>query len=341
MKWTFQQIEGPESIRKTLELDGWYAPFGRPRQGPVIKETIKSRIQTTRYPGSSRQTRHAFGVNWEPTELSGRWMTKAGGKIANDMADEWINFVSAERTCRIAWGFIVSYIGFIEELELSRESEHEIAWKMKLQIDRRDDLNKRGSPTPFIPADDTLAKIGNWMAFSKKLQEPTLPDMSTDFLDALDELIAQLNIPAAEMNKLAGRFDDLEKASFSTLQHFRGAVTGMRTALIQLRDTAVNAGIDSVMLVRTAESDIAWVKYQADLDTQTFLILDQLNRLARQAELAQQNEVSKFVLAVEGDTWESISIRATGAADKASAIRQLNGIRYGEKPEIGESYLVQ
>jgi len=343
MKWTFTQIEGnpTEAPRKTLELDGWNAPFGRPRQDPVIREVIKSRIQTTRYPGSHKQTRHAFGTNWESTELKGRWMSKAGGKLASEMADEWTAFVQDERTCRIAWGFIVSYIGYIEELEIARESEHEIAWRMRIQIDNRDDQNKRSAPPNLKPAADDLSDITNWMAFSRKLLEPAIPDMSGDFLDQLDQLAAALNVPAAEMNKLAGRFDDLEKASFSTLQHFKGAVTGFRNALNQFRDTAVNAGIDSTMLVRSAESDIRWLRYQLDLDDQVYMIKDQLNRLARQAELAQKIEVSKFVLAREGDTWESISIRATGSAAKAGAIRQLNGARYGEHPEVGESYLVQ
>ncbi len=343
MKWTFKQLEGrpSESPRKTLELDGWNAPFGRPRQGEVIKEIIRSRIQTTRYPGSNVQTRHAFGTNWEPTEMHGRWMTKAGGKLAGELADDWIAFVQDERTCRISWGPIVSFVGYIEELELGRESEHEISWRMKLQIDRRDDMKKRSAPPAFRASEDDIRQINNWMAFSKKLQEPALPDMSTDFLDALDQLAALLNAPAAEMNKLAGRFDDLEKASYATLQHFKGAVTGVRDAVLAFRETVLFAAIDSVMLVRSAESDIAWVKYQLDLDHQTLLIQDQLNLLARQAELAQRNEVSVFVVAREGDTWESISTRASGSPAKAGAIRQLNGIRYGEKPVIGESYLVQ
>ena len=59
------------------------------------------------------------------------------------------------------------------------------------------------------------------------------------------------------------------------------------------------------------------------------------------AELAQESEASKFVLAREGDTWESISTRASGGPDKAGAIRTLNGARYGEKPRPGELYLVQ
>lgn len=341
--WTFEQIEGrPVSSRRKLELEGWNAPHGRPRRDPVIREVIKSRIQTTRYPGSSVQTRHAFGTNWETTELKGRWMTKAGGKLASELADDWTMFVRDERTCRISWGFIVSYTGYISELELARESDHQIAWRMKIEIDSRNDLPlEPRPPIPlFTPPAENLADISNWMAFSKKLKAPTLPDLNPTFLESLDNLAAALNTPAAELNKLAGKLDDIEKATFSTIQHFRGAVTGFRTALVAMRDTVLNTAADSVTVVRTAESDIAWVKYQADFDNQSAYMMDRLNQLDRQAELAQRNEVSKVITAEDGDTWESISSRATGSPDKASEIRALNGIRYGAKPEAGEFYLV-
>lgn len=342
MKWTFQQIEGPKPDRKTLELDGWNAPFGRPRKEPVIKEVIASRIQTTRYPGSDKQTRHAFGTNWEETELKGRWMTKAqsDGREANDIADEWTQFVKDERTCRIAWGVIVSYTGYVKELTLSRESEDEIAWTMKLEIDSRDDITQRRLPPTYQQAVDNLTEINTFLTSSKLLQTPILPAISPDFLESLDNLAASLNAPAAEMNKLAGRFDDLEKASYSTLQHFRGAVQDMRQALISMKDTVMATQVDAVVLVRTAESDLAWTQYQLDLDNQSYVILDQLAQLDRKAELAQSNSATKFVTAIQGDSWEAIAIRGCGDVDRAAEIRSINGARYGERPQVGESYLV-
>lgn len=341
MDWTFQQIEGPESDRKKLVLSGWSAPFGRPRKEPVIKELIKSRVQLTRYPGSEKQTRHAFGTNWESTELKGRWMSKAGPERAGDIADQWTQFVRDERTCRIAWGNIISWTGYIEELELGRESEHEIAWRMRIQLDGRDDV-KRAAPKSFANNTDTdLSFIKNWLRTNTALKAPAAPDLSPDFLDSLDNLAAELNKPAALMFKLAGNFDALAKKTYSTLQHFRGAVTGMRTALLQMRETIIGMEADSAMLVRTAESDIAWAKYVANLDAESLVVLDMLNRMDRDAELAQKQEVSKFITARDGDTWESLAIRATGSLEKAGDIRSLNGARYGEKPVPGTSYFVQ
>lgn len=345
MDWTFEQLEGPVSDRKKLVLSGWSAPFGRPRKDPIIKETIKSRVQTTRYPGGSGQTRHAFGTNIEPTELKGRWMTKVldQSATANDIADLWMDFVRDERTCRIAWGSIISWTGYIEELELGRESEHEIAWRMRVILDEREDKKKVTTPSAIelsTLVDNLDAMMRTFVDFGK-LQLPVIDSLSPDFLDQLDNLAALANGPAALMNKIAGQFDDVVKKTFSTLQHFRGAVTGMRTAILTMRDTVLGATIDSVLLVRTAQSDLAWAKYQAGFDTGTVEILNLLNLLDRNAELQQKQDATRFVTAREGDTWESIAIRATGSATKASSIRALNGARYGEKPVAGTSYLVQ
>lgn len=342
-KWEFAQIEG-KGERKTLTLDAWNAPFGRPRKQPLIVETIRSRVQTTRYPGSDKQTRHAFGTNWETTELRGRWMTKANsglGVTANDIAEDWTAFVRDERTCRIAWGKIVSWTGFIEELEIARESEDEIAWKLKIQIDSRDDVVKLKVPAAYERPDNIITSINDFVSTATSFRGSFSFDLSFDFLEQLDNLAAALNGPSAEMNRLAGRFDDLEKASFATLQHFRSALTGFRTALITMRDVMLTTEIDSIMLVRTSQADLEWLKYQLDFDHQCTIALEMLGKLDRRAELANKNEASIFVTALDGDTWESISRRATGGLDKAGAIRDLNGVKYGEKPTPGESYLVQ
>lgn len=342
--WGFQQIDGPSSQRKTLVLQGWNAPFGRPRQGPVIKELIRSRIQTTRYPGTSSQSRHAFGINWEPTEMHGRWMTKSTlgitGEEANDVADAWTDFVKDERTCRIAWGDIVSYVGYIEELELGRESEHEIAWRMKIQIDQRDAAISATILPPNVPVKDALDKTFESIAKLQEIKAPVLPNLSPDFLESLDDLAGQLNKPAAELAKLSAQFGDIEKAAFSTIEHFRGAITGVRFALVNVRDTILSEEIDHAILVRTAKADLEWSKYVNSVDNLTSFMLDDLNKMDRKAELAEKQDATKFVLARDGDSWEDLSTRSTGGPDRANEIRQLNGIRYGTRPEAGELYVV-
>lgn len=340
-KWSFQQLGEPN---KLLELEGYLAPFGRPRQKPIMKELIKSRVQSKHYPGSNRPpTRSVFGSNWEPMELSGRWMTKsiAGHFDANDLADNWTLFMRDEQLVRMAWGQILSYTVFIDELELGRESQHEIAWRMHLLVDSRDELtafNNKIEPVKNVT--DKIFEVNEFLANTKGFLLPNIPDLSFDFLDKLDFFAGQLNQFSAAMNKLAGQIDDLEKGTFSTLQHFRGAVTGFKTALLTIRDTVQDAGIQSAVAVHSAESDVRWAKYQADLDFQTSFILGQLAEMDRTAEILSKKDLGKVLTAEQGDTWESISTRATGGPDKASDIRSANGIEFGTPPTPGEIYLV-
>lgn len=343
MEWIFTQLEGPSADRKTIRLSDYYAPFGRARKEPILREVIKSRVQTTRYPGSDKPTRHAFGTNWEPIELKGRWMTKAGNIKAQDFAQAWVEFLKDERTFRLAWGSILSWTGFMEELELAHEDEHNIAWRMKIQLDQREDSAKRVSSTVLLSIQivDNINSISSWIKRAVISPVQDFPEMSPDFFDQLNNLASELNKPAAYVAKLAGDLDSFEKKSFSTLQHFRGAVSQMRTAFATMREVVVNAKVDQAILVRTAESDLKWVTFQSEFDDGAVDILDNLSQLDRAAELQQRSEVDKFITAQEGDTWESISTRATGSPVKANDIRSLNGILYGSRPVPGDSYFVQ
>lgn len=340
--WTFAQVEGPSDDRKLLVLTGWYAPFGRPRKDAIFKELVKSRIQTTRYPGSPKQTRHAFGANWEPIELKGRWMTKAGGDTAQNMAELWISFVRDERTCRIAWGNITSWTGYVEELELGHESENEIAWRMRIQLDQREDASRHtaaASTSPRSLVNNALQDAGKFLAGATP--STSLKDkISPDLLDTLDSLAASLNAPAATIARIGAQLDNIEKRTYQTLQHFRGAVSNMRTAIANMRDTIMGAEIDSAILIRSAKSDLEWASYANNFDVTSMVVLDDLNKLDRTAELSMKTEATKFITAVDGDTWESLARRATGSIEKAGEIRALNGARYGQKPTPGEAYLV-
>lgn len=350
--WSFQQLGGPE---KLLQLSGYAAPFGRERsQKPLLKELIKSRVKTTRYPGSSAPpTRHIFGTHWEDMEISGRWMTKtlAGGVpdgqgqtifMAHELAQEWSTFVRDEQLVRMSWGFVFSFTVFIEELELAHETEGVIAWRMKLLVDSRDDA---AVTPPFVPPPSftgAIADINTFVTFvnnSPQLQQ-AMSETDGDFLDNLNLFIGNLNQYSAAFNKLAGQIDDLEKAAFSQLMHLRSALTGFQNAILQLRETAVDATIDSIMAVRTAESDIAWIRYQAALDDQTVDIASVIADLQSHIDTASTSIAQKVITAQDGDTWESLSTRAGKGVDGASAIRALAGARYGELPVPGNSYLV-
>ncbi len=356
--WTFQQLTTKEP--KLLQLAGYNAPFGRPRQKPVAKELIKSRVQTTNYPGrSGRPTRHSFGINWEPMELTGRWMTKMmqGSDTANSVADEWRTFMADEIACRISWGNIVSYIGYIEELELGRESEDHIAWRMKILVDSNEGVENQTVLVPRQPSIfEDFNDVINILSRSNLLQLPTLPNLSTDFLEQLDLLARALNGPSAALNKLVGRLEDIEKATFATLGHLRSAIKGFEIAFVDFRNLIMDSQIDAGNFARSAVSDIAWIQFQMDLDLHGNDILALMAAMDRKAELAQRQQFTKVIkarqtptftvagssndntLLYRGESWESLSIRATGSALNAGKIRDANG--GGGFAVAGETYIV-
>lgn len=336
--WVFEQLTGPD--RRRLVLAGYSAPFGRPRKDPVLTEKQKLRVQTVLYPGSSGiPTRNVFGANWEEFELKGRWMDRTlANETANDLADTWTKFFREAQTIRMSWGPIVSYSGIMSELELARESENEIAWKMVFLIDERDGIDKQQSVTATVSLPDLMEDVDAFIAGA--MPSPEVSDkISPDLFDQLNDLASALNGPSASLNKLVGQFENFEKATFSAAAHFRSAVTGLQTALVTMREAVLNTGVDSTLLVRNAQSDLAWLKYQAEFDNDSSAILDSMAFLSRKSELATTSEASKSVVAIEGDTWEKLADRSVGLS-KASTLRSLNGARYGEQPVPGKTYLV-
>jgi hypothetical protein len=338
-KWVFEQLGG---ARKKLELEGWNAPFGRPRQKAIFDEVIKVDWQTTRYPGSnSPPTRHHFGSHWEDMEMNGRWMTKAFvAESSEGFAYKWSQFVRDAQRIRISWGNILAYTGFIDELRLARESDNEVVWRMKLLIDKNDEITKSAIIANPPRLQEVFADLQLFLGKSKRELDAAAPDMSIDILEAIDNLSSLANIPSATLARIVGQVDAIEKMAFTTLQHFRNAITGITTSLANLRGVILNGTIDSFVAVRSAETDIRWLQYQLQFDQDSALIMADLRELDRRAEIKQYGDVSKFITAIEGDTWESISIRATGGIDKAGVIRSANGIRYGERPVPSESYVV-
>jgi len=347
-KWTFEQM--PERVStlgqpKTLTLEGWAAPHGRARKNPIFKEVIKSRVQTTRYPGQSgAPTRHVFGTHWEDMELTGRWMDRhlaSAGKTAEDVVAEWQEFVRDERTLRVAWGPVVSYTGFIEELETAYESPNEVAYRIKLLVDKRDEASTTGrSAQPSTPINDqTEAALTTWANLGELLEAVSV-DMEPDFFDSLNRLGAELNKPQAAFNNFVNQLDSFEKKTFGAIASFRTAITGFRAGILGMRDVILNAQLDTAITVHTAKSDVAWFQYQLAFDDQTYEILAILADLDRQAELAGRDVATKLVTALEGDTWDSLSTRATGGVDGSTALRELNGGKYGEQPRAGHAYLV-
>jgi len=152
-EWVFAQTGVPNP--KTLRLNAYAAPFGRARQKPVVTEKLVVQVQKTKYPATNEnRTYHVFGYEYEDIELTGRWMTRHldGEETADSLAAKWIEFVKDEAVLLVTWGKFASYKGIITELTLARESEHELAWTIKMIVDSKDDTRSTKPP----------AKVDGW-----------------------------------------------------------------------------------------------------------------------------------------------------------------------------------
>lgn len=338
--WTFKQLR----TGKELQLYGSIAPYGRPRQGPVVKELIRVNVQSTNYPGSKAPpTRHVFGSSWEPMDLHGRWMTRfitEQGVDANVMANRWTAFVRDELPLRISWGNLASYEGMITELELARESEHEIAWRMNILVDRRLDISTESPTRVYRFVSEDVSSLLD--LFEVLYTPPDLPELTLSIFDYLDNIAGLLKGYTAQLVDYANLADELERQSFSTIQSFRGVLANIETALTQIQLVASNGVTDAALLVRRSESDLAWYQYILKADvaaTNAIAIIRDMDRRL-QTSYTRSSGASKFVTALDQDTWESISTRSTGGPDMAGAIREANGIKYGQLPSPGEIYIV-
>lgn len=344
--WILGTLTGPDL---KVELSDYAAPFGRPRQKAIIKEVIRSRVQTTNYPGRLNPTRHSFGIVYEPLELTGRWMTKAlkHQQTANELADIVADLVRAERPCSLFWGNIVGYYGYIEEIELGRESEDEIAWRIKFLVDRRadekeDKFKEQGVsiPAAAFEVDVNIAKL--------KLKNPgdliaSIQGMAAEFEDGIDGFVRDLNGPSAAINKIAGTLSNTSKVTFATLQHLRSAIKGFEIAYGNIRNTILMTPIEAAIVARSVKSDVDWIQYQLDLDVRGNDIFALLAAMDRAAAIQQRQGVVGVITAKgppppsNGESWESLSFRATGNPHSAGRIRQMNG--GGAHAIPGEDYV--
>lgn len=340
MEWTFTQIGGD---RKVLKLSGYNAPFGRPRQKPVLIEKIHVEVQTTKYPGSkAAPTRHAFGSSWEPMELSGRWMTKynPAGATAGGIAADWIRYVQDEQQVRFSWGNVVTYTGFIQDLELARESEDEIAWKMLILVDANDDLRTSWNLEQPTSISDNTTFLAAWVSAGLEDVQPILPDTVPQFLENLDFLLGNIRGFTANLVDLVGQFQSWEQATFSTIQAIRGVTANLMTGITDARNLILTTEIDSVLALRRAENDVRWWKYQTEFDVNSLNAFAILSEMDRELEIQSRQTLNRFIDAQDGDTWERLATRAGLGIDRAADIREVNGIRFGQLPEPGVTYLV-
>lgn len=341
--WTFLQLGGPT---KRLVLKDYAAPFGRPRQKPIFEEMFQDRVKTVHYPGQSNNpTRHRFGTKWadEGIQFTGRWMDKQlPDKTAEQMVNDWQAFISDEQPVRISWGSILSFVGFIESLKCSWESDKEVAWTMTVLVDRKEVTSGfvEFGPQPSRPSRELVDIYNqNFLANQKRLTAVE-NDLSPGFFDSLNNLTSSLASVTSTFVKLAGDLNDLQQQTFDVLQRFRLAIGQVRTALVLYRRALDSASINSQLFSRQADSDLHWFQFKNASDVELSVMLDILSQLDRGTAVALRGKGITAYQARQGDTWESISNKFFQGPDHANEIRQANGIQYGNLPVVGQTYSI-
>jgi hypothetical protein len=340
MAWTFRQLGGE---RKTLVLDGWAAPFGRPRQQPVVRDAIKIRQQTTRYPdGNGPPTRHVFGVDFIEWTLTGRWMDR---DLGNGGAQERVRamkaFVRDQQPVMVTWGKLLSVTGFIEEFDPGRESANEVAWRMVLLVD--EDLDQWTAPRPAQPPiyrqmnlilDHVESMTAPWRA-------PKPPrGFSFSLLDRLDDAVSLVTGTLGQFGRMVGELKSFEKATLGQIRRLRAGIRQLHTALVMFNGLASSLQNDALALRADMHSDLRMRSWLTEADIHTSVSLAELERMDRAARLQERGSSAVSVVAHPGDSWESIATARYGGPDRADDLRKANGIRYGEQPRPGKRYVV-
>lgn len=339
--WTFKQLGG--AVPKTMILTGYAAPFGRPRQKPVVMVGRYLRKKQTHYPGNSgAPTTHLFGGASEPMELSGRWMDKFLGKgsaernyrVFQDMVDDQI-------PVRITWGDLLSYIGWIDKINVHWESESQCSWSLQLLIDVDEFKGRKPNIGPVRPPADVADDVNQWLTAVITPLPSTLPSLDAvagEVFDAIDDLVTNVTQYGGAAVKLANSISNVETAGFNELERLRAGLHQFKTAVITLQDTVDSLAVDTLIIDRALEDDIAWLTFQSKSTAHTNDMIFSITQLEAQAEQAVMLRIKTTYQAKPGDSWESISNDVYGEPSRAGDIRQANGIKGGAPPVSGVTY---
>lgn len=339
--WVFRQLGGD---KKELVLEGADAPYGRPRQKPIVEDGIDIREKRKWYAGNDVPTRHIFGVKYHDIELSGRWMDRNGGPGWAQEKSEFVKrFVADAQECRITWGDIISTRGLIRSFIPRRESREEVAWHMVVGIDADEILTafaQRQDPAPVAPG-KFVDNIGELLAKALKPSTEQPEQFKGSFAGGLDASIAGVTSAFASLVLLATSVSSFEQELIGDIRRFRAGIGQLQTALIIFRDGYQDFRNDLAIQGDYADDQLKFAGLQADSGLATLQALEQLIAADRAAAEAERGKIIGFYEAKEGDSWESIARYVyDGSASRAEDLRMANGIPPGAPPVAGGEYQV-
>lgn len=353
--WRFIQLEGGNAA-KALELRGWSAPFGRPRQKPVAKHGQRTRQSKTYYPGPSRPTRHIWGEAYEDIVLEGRFMdVELGVNGAKAKMRECQEFKLDNRRIQIEWGDMIGATGLMTEFEPAIEGEGDIAWRIVIEVDDNI-LRVRRPPTVTLSAtaDILITQIPNDAAplFLAPSLLDQLQGLSNALLDAVDDQLSLVTGAFGQLAVAAGDITTLAQAGEDELGRLRAGILQSVQACVALADLydsidkadeTTAGGFLDVQSVTTIAAPwtsdenalLAWSRFRLEQTILINQILAELAELDAQAELAQRGAATTMAIARAGDSWESLALGLYNDVNQAKTLRAANGATYGSLPVPG------
>jgi hypothetical protein len=333
--WKFAQVGGDQD---TFTLSGWSAPFGRARQGAVVKTTLKVRTERVYYPGSNSPTRHVFGSKEDDWELKGRWRDRALGKGgAQAKARAAKLFVGAFQPVQISWGDILVYTGFIAELELGNESESEIEWTFRIEIDS-DDTTTSSTTIHGPSVGDFSGALGD--ALNELSGAIALPKLPGSLGDVMDSAVDAFRSATGSVRSAIDQVASFKDATFAQINRAVSGVSELRGAGIELREAFLSIPSDAHGVGQRASDIVKLQAAQTSVEDQIRASLSVGAQIERGAELARIGRIKATFVAGDGDTWEAVSSRVYGSPDRAGDLREANNVSPGQNPVPGTMYLI-
>lgn len=360
MTWTFVQ-EG--QFPTTLTLTGWQQPYGRPRQGEIVDVGIEVVRKVTRVGGNVDPIVNAFTTKGKDWHMHGRWMDGPmglGAGTALQMALKWKQFVADKRIVLASWDNLIAYRIFIHDMSMKVESPGEVAWEMHADVIT--DLSQAG---PFtIPPIQTPFSMAALMASSL----PAAVKPWTNPLGVLSWALSILPTLALGMSliesaillpfnliyQITSQISDFASASQTDLMGLASGVGQVQTGLFNMRQATdgFTATLQSMQRDYSTQPTLGQqplfsgpnmitlqaTKVQSDVANTALLAL--MAYLQSQVQQYLRGATGTAYTAIDGDTWESISLATLGAIDAASQIRDLNGITGGDAPLSGKRYQI-
>lgn len=337
--WTFEQLSGD---RRILVLSGGSAPFGRPRDKPVVETPIEVRSERVYYPGSDSPTRHVFGHRFLDMELTGRLRDRflgAGGALAKK--NEVAAFVADKQPVSVTWGDVGKWTGFIKRWHPKVEAEREIPWEMTVEVDADETsnegqlgLNLKQPPSPSaIVGLITLAMFD----LDRATSTARIPGTLSDLVGGLFDLVT--NAVGAFQN-VADQIGDFKSATLAQLNSLASNARRAKQTVVALRDTFCSLPADAATLRDSAAEAVKFLTAQVTTETSTRQLLDSFTAAERSAAVTRAGRVLTTYVARDGDSWEGISMIFYFDPSRGNDVRDANEVPAGQSPVAGVEYVV-